>query len=99
MFTAKRIAYACTVLALCAMISGGCSEERGRKQENKAETRQERIGREAAQNLQKPMKDARQAAQLGTERVQMLSDTAQETKSALQEEGTTPEQASGREKK
>ena len=52
MFTAKKIASVCTGLALCSMIFWGCSEDQSKKQEKKAETTQERIGREAAQNLQ-----------------------------------------------
>ena len=71
------------------MILVGCSEDRGKKPENKTETTQERIGRDAAQNLKKPMEDARKAAQLGTERVETLNEAARDTKT----------QAGGKEKK
>ena len=80
MFTIKKIAYTATGIALCSMILLGCSEDRGKKLENKVETTQERIGKEAAQNLQKPLEDARKAAQLGTERVETLNAAAQDTK-------------------
>ncbi len=80
MLTIKKIVYTATGMVLCSMILLGCSEDQGKKQENKMETTQERIGKEAAQNLKKPMEDARKAAQLGTERVETLNEAARDTK-------------------
>ena len=80
MLTIKKIVYTATGMALCSMILLGCSEDQGKKQENKIETTQERIGKEAAQNLHKPLEDARKAAQLGTERVETLNEAARDSK-------------------
>jgi hypothetical protein len=99
MLMAKKIAYTFTGIALSSMILLGCSEDPGKKQEKKVETTQERIGREAAQNMQKPMEDARKAAQLGTERVQMLNDTARDPKPAAQEGAAKQTQTDGKGKK
>ena len=79
MLTIKKIVYTATGMALCSMILMGCSEDQGKKQGKKVETTQERIGKEAAQNLQKPLEDARKAAQLGTERVETLNEAARNT--------------------
>jgi PBP1b-binding outer membrane lipoprotein LpoB len=95
----KRIATALTGIALCSIILFGCSEDPSKKQEKKVETAQERVGRETAQNLQKPMEDARKATQLGTDRVQMLGETGQDTKPAAHEGGSTQTQPDGKGKK
>ena len=84
MLTAKKITSAFAGIALCSMILLGCSEDPGKKQEKKVETTQERIGRETAQNLQKPIEDARKAAQQGTERAQVLSETSRDMNPATQ---------------
>jgi hypothetical protein len=96
MLTTKNIAYAFTGMALCSMLFWGCSEN----QDKKVETRQEQLGREAAQNLQKPMEDARKAAaQAGAKADQALKEVPDETKKAVQEAGSAPTQANGKEKK
>jgi hypothetical protein len=95
----KKIATALTGIALCSMFLLGCSEDPSKKQEKKVETAQERIGREAAQNLQKPMEDARKAAQLGTDRVQMLGEAGRDTKPTAHEGGSTQTQPDGKGKK
>ena len=98
MLTAKKILSIFMGMSLCSLVLLGCSEDQGKKQEKKIETTQERLGREAAENLQKPMEDARKAAQLGTERVQTLSEAAQKMEPPPQEGGATP-QARTKEKK
>jgi hypothetical protein len=62
MLTNKKLVTACAGMVLCSMVLLGCSESQEKKQEQKAETRQEQIGREAAGNLQKPLEEARRAA-------------------------------------
>ena len=95
MFIAKKIACAFTGVALCSMLLLGCSEEQGKKQDKKVESAQERQGTEAAKNLQKPLEDARKAAQLGTERVQNLSETAPDGKPAAQTGGKEKKKLEG----
>lgn len=85
MFMAKKIAYACTGMALCAMILLGCSEDQGKKQGKKIETTQERIDQEAAQSE--------------TRATQALQEAAHDTKPVAQETNAAQNQIGGKEKK
>ncbi len=90
MFTTRKMTYAFTVMALCSLCLLGCSEEQ-EKNPVKTETVQEQVGKEAAQQLQKPLDEAHQAAEA-------LKDAAEETKQRAQEPDAAKTQASGKEK-
>lgn len=86
MIMPKKIVYALTGMAFCSLVLLGCSEDQGKKQEKKVETTQERLGREAAQNLQKPIEEARKTAtQAGEKAGQAVTDAAERTNQAIQE--------------
>ena len=99
MFKTKKILCIFLGMIFCSGLLGGCSEDQGKKQEKKGETSQERLGKETARNLQKPLEDAHQAAQLGTERVKALDEAGREPKPASQEVSASPPPAGGKEKK
>jgi len=87
MRTTQKIAYAFAGMALCSMSLWGCSGDQGKKEEKKTVTAQEQVGKDAAQAVQKPLEEARKAAQTETEAAQALKDTARDTQPAAQNSG------------
>lgn len=103
MNTVKKLTFAFTGLALCSMVLWGCSEDQNKKEEKKNVTVQEqmgKVGKDAAQALQKPMEEARKTAvQVEAKAEQALKDVAEGTKKAAQDAGLAPNQTGGKEKK
>ena len=100
MNTVKKLIFAFTGLALCSMVLWGCSEDQNKKQEKKTVTVQEQMGKDAAQALQKPVEEARQAkTQVEAKNDQALQDVTEGTKKATQETSPAPKATEGKEKK
>ena len=101
MLTTKKTIYAVTAIAFCSMLLLGCSGDQEKKPEKKTETKMEQIGKQAAQDLRKPLEDARKAAaEAGAVTSKALNEAARETKSSIQEAtGTGQQQKNGKEKK
>lgn len=100
MLTNKKIVSACAGMVLCSMVLLGCSENQEKKQEQKAETRQEQIGREAARNMQKPLEETRKAAdQVEAKTGQPLQEVGEDTRQTGRATDDTQSQTGGREKK
>lgn len=100
MNTVKKLTFAFTALTLCSMVLWGCSEDQNKKQEKKTVTVQEQMGKDAAQALQKPVEEARQAkTQVEAKNDQALQDATEGTKKAPQETGPAPKATEGKEKK
>ncbi len=87
MRTTQKIAYAFASMVLCSMTLWGCSGDQGKKEEKKTVTAQEQMGKDAAQAVQKPLEEARKAAQSETGAAQALKDTARDTQPAAQNSG------------
>ena len=90
MVSMKKTGYALVAFVLCAVFLLGCSEEKKSQQEKITETVQERMGREAAQELKKPVEEAKRvAAEAGAKTNQALQNVADETRKATQDAGET----------
>ncbi len=63
---AKILVVAFAGLALCSLTLWGCSGDQEKKQEKKTPTVQQQLGQDAAQSVQKPLAEARKAAQAET---------------------------------
>lgn len=101
MRTTKKTIYTVAAMAFCSMLLLGCSGDQEKKPEKKTETKMEQIGKQAAQDLQKPLAEARKAAaDAGAITSKALNEAARETKSAIQEAtGANQQQKNGKEKK
>jgi hypothetical protein len=100
MLTNKKLVTACAGMVLCSMVLLGCSESQEKKQEQKAETRQEQIGREAARNLQKPLEETRRTAdQVEAKAGQTLQEVGEDARQTGRAADDTQPQTGGREKK
>ncbi|MGD9948320.1 MAG: hypothetical protein AB7U29_07555 [Desulfobulbus sp.] len=72
-----------TTTVLCALLLSGCSEDQQAKDKKKA-TVQEQIGRDAAKSIQKPMNEAREAAELQSAGDQKIKAAAQSNHEKLE---------------
>ena len=96
----KKICIAIASLALSAFLLAGCSEDQAKKQEKKAVTTQEQMGKDAAAALKKPVEEAKKtAAEVSSKADQALKEVAGEAKKAAQEAGISPNPAGGQTKK
>ena len=84
---AKKLVVAFTGLALCSLTLWGCSGDQEKKQEKKTPTVQQQLGQDAAQSVQKPLAEARKAAQAETEANQAVKDAAGAVQPAAPEAG------------
>ena len=103
MNTVKKLTFGLTALTLCSMVLWGCSEDQNKKEEKKTVTVQEqmdKVGKDAAQALQKPMEEARKTAvQVEAKAEQAMKEVAEGTKKAAQDAGLAPKATEGKEKK
>ncbi len=96
----KTIQRALVILACCAGLLAGCSEDQAKKQEKTGATRQEQLGKEAAQALKQPVEDARKAAaEVGGKADQALKEVAGDAKKAIETSPPIPGQEAIKEKK
>ena len=84
---AKKLVVAFTGLALCSLTLWGCSGDQEKKQEKKTPTVQQQLGQDAAQSVQKPLAEARKAAQAETGANQAVKDAAGNVQPAAPEAG------------
>lgn len=73
----KLAGFGCT-LACCALLLGGCGEDRAQKEQKKeGATVQQQLGKEAAQAVKEPTIEARKAAQAQGNADQAIKEAAQ----------------------
>ena len=97
MIVAKKLACIFAGCALCALMLWGCSEDQGNKVGEKTVTAQEKVGKEAAATIKKPVDEARKAAaKVEAKANKVLND---EEKKTVRKEGLEPDQAGAKEKK
>jgi len=91
----QKIIAVCTGLALCTLTLMGCSGDQEKKQEQKPPTVQQKIGQEAAQSVQKPLEEARKAAQAETGANQAIKDAAGNVPAATETGGKEKKKLEG----
>ncbi|MDY0391431.1 hypothetical protein [Desulfobulbus oligotrophicus] len=86
MLNAKKTVYLLAGLALSALLFTGCSGDQNKTEEKKTVTPQEQLGKDAAEAVQKPMEEARQAAaQVEEKTEQVVQEAADKTKEVIDE--------------
>jgi hypothetical protein len=96
----KTILRTLMILACCAGLLVGCSEDQSKKQEKTGMSKQEQMGKEAAQALKQPVEDAKKAAaEVSGKADQALKEVAGDAKKAIENSNLIPGQAASKEKK
>lgn len=96
----QTILRALVMLACCAGLLAGCSEDQSKKQEKTGMSKQEQMGKEAAQALKQPMEDARKAAaEVSGKADQALKEVVGDTRKAIENSPLVPGQEAVKEKK
>ena len=91
MYSRKTLVRALVLLICCAGLLVGCSEDQSKKQEKTGTSKQEQMGKEAAQALKQPMEDAKKAAaEVSGKADQAIKEATSDAKKAVETSPLVP---------